>query len=239
VRVSGLVLLHSPLTGPAAWGRLPDALQALGYAVSTVDVTDDDQPPYATRYVARAALQIAAANPPDPVVLVGHSGAGPLLSSVALARRAAHRPVAGYLFLDAGPPPAAAPASRLDLMRAEDADVAADLEAELVAGGSFPAWSDDDLRDTVPDDRLRAELVASLRPRPHDFFAEPLPTPPDWPDWPDAPCGYLKTSAAYDAAARTARARQWPLVERGGGHFAALVDPGGLAVDMAALLDRM
>lgn len=239
MRVSGLVLLHSPLTGPAAWGRLPDALKALGYAVSTVDVTDDDQPPYATRYVAGAALQIAAADPPDPVVLVGHSGAGALLASVALARRAARRPVAGYLFLDAGLPPTAAPASRLDLMRAEDADFAADLEAELAAGGSFPTWSDDDLSDTVRDDQLRAELVASLRPRPHDFFTESLPNPPDWPDWPDAPCGYLKTSAAYDAAARTARSRGWPLVERGGGHFAALVDPEGLAADVAALLDRM
>lgn len=239
MRVAGLVLLHSPLTGRAAWGGLSDTLQGRGYAVSAVDVTDDDQPPYATRYVARAALQIAAADPPDPVVLVGHSGAGPLLASVALARRAARRPVAGYLFLDAGLPPTAAPASRLDLMRVEDADFAADLEGELATGGSFPTWSDDDLLDTVPDDDLRAALIASLRPRPHDFFTEPLPSPPGLPDWPDAPCGYLKTSVAYDAVARTARSRGWPLIERGGGHFAALVDPEGLAADIAALLDRM
>jgi len=97
----------------------------------------------------------------------------------------------------------------------------------------FPEWTDADLTEEVPDATLRAALVQSLRPRGLDFFTEPLPHPPDWPD---APCGYLRTSPAYDPDMRTARARGWPVVERGGGHFVALTDPEGLAHDVTTLM---
>ncbi len=52
------VLVHSPLTGPEAWGELPSVLREHGHEVAVVDVRDDDQPPYAARFVARAALQL-------------------------------------------------------------------------------------------------------------------------------------------------------------------------------------
>jgi hypothetical protein len=94
-----LVLLHSPLTTASAWGSLPAALGA--YDVVVPEVTDDDRPPYAARYVARAALRIAAAGVRTPVVLVAHGDAGPLLPPIGAAQRAAHRLVGGYVFLDA------------------------------------------------------------------------------------------------------------------------------------------
>lgn len=100
-----LVLLHSPLTTASAWGSLPDALGA--YDVVMPEIADDDRPPYAGRYVARAALEITAAGPVPPVVLVAHGGAGPLLPPIGAAQRAAHRLVGAYVFLDAvlpGPP---------------------------------------------------------------------------------------------------------------------------------------
>jgi len=53
-----LALLHSPLVGAASWGALPLVLEGLGLRVIVADVTEDDEPPYATRYVARAAMQI-------------------------------------------------------------------------------------------------------------------------------------------------------------------------------------
>lgn len=60
----------------------------------------------------------------------------------------------------------------------------------------------------------------------------PLPT-----DWPDAPCSLLQLSPAYDAAARLARARGWPVLTLdGAGHFAALTDPHRVA---GALLDLL
>lgn len=231
---SALVLAHSPLTGPAAWGGLPDVLRGMGHEVVVVEVTDDDAPPYAARYVARAALQVAAADPGGPVVLVGHSGAGYLLPQLGAARRSARRPVTGYVFVDAGVPHGRQ-ATRLSLMREEDPGAADEVEELLAHGGSFPSWTDEDLRGRVPDDTRRAALVASLRPRGLDFFTETLPFPGDWPD---APCGFLRLSESYAVPARVARSRGWPVVERDlpGGHFAPCTAPVELAHSLEELL---
>lgn len=231
-----VVLAHSPLTGPQAWGALPEHLRRAGVDVVVLDVTEDDAPPYAVRYVAAAATQLGAADPAGPLLLVGHSGAGYLLPQIGVAQRAARREVRGYVFLDAGLP-VPRPVSRLDLLAEEDPDTATELYRLLTAGGRYPTWTADDLRETVPDDSRRITLVAGLRPRGADFFTEVLPYPSG--EWPDAPCGLLQTSPAYDAAARSARARGWPVVERGGGHFAALVDPDGVALDLLRLVEQL
>ncbi len=225
------VLAHSPLVGPASWGDLPEVLRARGQDVVVVDVTDDDRAPYASRYVARAALQVRDAVGAAPVVLVGHSGAGYLLPLLGAARRALRSPVAAYVFCDAGLPPTR-PMSRLDLLALEmTPDDVRDFIAHLDSGGRYPDWTDDDLRDLVPGDEVRAALVASLRPRAADFYRELLPVAPDWPD---APCGFLQLSAGYDQPARSAASRGWPVVtvEPGGipgGHFAACVEPERVA----------
>jgi hypothetical protein len=99
-----IVLLHSPLTTASAWGSLPGALGGLHVVVP--EVTDDDRPPYAGRYVARAALEITAAGVLPPVVLVAHGDAGPLLPPIGAAQRAAHRLVGAYVFVDAELPKA-------------------------------------------------------------------------------------------------------------------------------------
>ena len=203
-------------------------------------VPDDDDPPFAARYVARAALVVRDQLAGERVVLVGHSGAGYLLPLLGAARRAARAGVAGYVFLDAALPPAR-PTSRLDLMRAEVPDGSVEeLASMLAAGGTFPDWTDTDLRELVPDQAARAALVGSLRPRGEEFFTDPVPVVADWPD---APCGLLRLSPAYDGALRLARLRGWPVLEgpddRPGGHFAALVDPGAVADDLEDLLARM
>lgn len=258
-----VVLLHSPIVGVESWGTLPDALRQGGLAVLAVRVDGDDRPPYAERYVERAAAAVLAAvpRPARPLVLVGHSGAGPLLPAVGAALRAGGLPPGGYLFCDAGLPPgeeAGGPeagrlpgggpagreagrppgrgADRLDLLAVEDAAMAAGFQAELAAGGRFPGWTDRDLEPLVPDPAARAALVASLRPRRLDFFTEPLPVAAGWPD---APCGYLRLSAAYDTWLERARALTWPTASLDAGHFHALVDPGGLAGALLALLARM
>jgi hypothetical protein len=236
--VVAIVLAHSPLTGPEAWGRLPDVLRTAGATVVVLD-TNDRTPPYAASYVADAARQISTADPGEPVVLVGHSGAGYLLPQVGATQRAARRGVAGYVFLDAGVPHARG-ATRLGLMRSEDTDFANELEALLDGGGVFPTWTDDDLVELVPDDAVRRALVGSLRPRGRDFFVEPLPCPPDWPD---APCGLIQLSTAYEGPARVARSRGWTVVEaptgQRGGHFAACADPAGVATILLELIGRL
>jgi hypothetical protein len=235
-----LVLLHSPLVGVESWGTLPAALRRGGAAVQAAPVDGDDRPPYAGRYVAQAAARVleAAPAPGGPLVLAGHSGAGPLLPAVGAALRAAGRPAGGYLFCDAGlPVEQGPPVTRLDLLAREDPAMAAGFRAELEAGGRFPGWSDRDLAPLVPDAAARAALLGCLRPRGLDFFTEPLPGQP--PGWPDAPCGYLHLSAAYDHWLERAEALGWPVARLRAGHFHALVDPDGLAAAMLALLARM
>ncbi|WP_433179288.1 alpha/beta fold hydrolase [Actinoallomurus sp. CA-150999] len=196
-----VVLLHSPLTTASAWGSLPEALGA--YEVVVPEITDDDRAPYAGRYVARAALEITKAGVRPPVVLVGHGGAGPLLPPIGGAQRAAHRLVGGYVFVDAELPPPAG-SSRLDQATAFGAEFAESLKN----GGRFP---DEEPPAGVPS-----------RPREEDFFTETLPMPQDWPD---APCGYLRTSPAYDGPAAQARLRGWTVTAVDAGHFAAVTDP--------------
>lgn len=232
-----LVLLHSPLTTAVSWGGLGRRLAA-NLATVVVEVTADTAAPYAGRYVAQAAAQVASSGLEvyEPVLLVAHSAAGPLLGQIGFALRAARRPVAGYLFVDAGLPRPGGGASRLDLTQAESADVAADLRRLLQTGGSFPTWSRADLAEQVPYPDDRVQLVASLRPRGLDFFDEPLPCPLDWPD---APAGVLQTSDGYQLTARLARGRGWPVVRRDLGHFAAVADPVGTEAALLQLIDLM
>jgi len=217
-----VVLLHSPLTSATAWGRLPQVLRTRGLDVVVPEVLDDDEPPYAGRYVGRAAVQLRAILGSSRSVLVAHSGAGGLMPQLGLARQAAGGPVSGYVFLDAGLPRVLNAATRLELMQLEDPTFADQLESSLRQGARYPDWSDADLRQVIPDDGDRTMLLAGLRPRSLDYFTEPLPLPDDWPD---AAAGYVQLSAAYAQPAATARRKGWPVVTRESHHFAALTDP--------------
>lgn len=231
----GFLLCPSPLTRAAVWGDLPDALEARGHAVAVADPTTDDAAPYAARWIA-ACAQLAAALEPGPTVLVGHSGAGPLLPRLGAALHAGGRAVASYVFLDASLP-RARPGNRLDLLASEDEAWTETLRQHLETGGTFPDWTDADLVEEVPVDATRAALVAAIRPRSLGFFTEPLPTSGDGEPggWPDAPVGYLLLSAAYESRATIAQQRGWPVVEHRAGHFAALTDPAGTATALEAL----
>jgi hypothetical protein len=230
-----LVLLHSPLVGVQSWGSLPEALRRGGVPARTVVVDTDDRAPFAEGYVRGAVAGVLGGGPlTDPLVLVGHSGAGPLLGAVGDGLRAEGRPAGGYLFCDAGLPEPGA--TRLDLLAVEDPEMAAAFRAELERGGRFPTWSDADLEPVVPDPAARAALAGSLRPRGVEFFTEPLPAAAGWPD---APCGYLRLSAVYDRWAEAAAARGWPTARLDAGHFHPLVDPDGVAAALIGLVERM
>jgi hypothetical protein len=200
-----------------------------------VAVDGDDRPPFAERYV-RAAVEGVLAGPArtGPLVLVGHSGAGPLLGAVGAGLAAGGRPAGGYLFCDAGLPRDGA--TRLELLAAEDPAMAAAFRAELERGGRFPTWGEAELAPLVPDPAARAALAGSLRPRDLAFFTEPLPSAPGWPD---APCGYLRLSPAYDTWIAAAEARGWPTAALDAGHFHPLADPGAVAAALLGLLARL
>jgi hypothetical protein len=227
-----VVLVPSPLVGSATWQPVAAALGARGVATAIAVLADDGDAaaPFWQQHAHSAAASVAASSSARPLFFVGHSGAGPLLPAIsaAVGWRAA-----GYLFVDAGLPVDGQ--SRFALMRREDAEFAARFRALLDAGGRFPTWSEDDLRDLIPDARLRRETVAGLRPRGAAFFDEPITV---FAGWPDAPCSYLRLSRAYNAPAAEARARGWPLESIDAGHFHMLVDPDAIADAIMRLAAR-
>ncbi len=226
-----VVLVHSPLVGPLTWAPVATELCRLGVEVIVPSLTDRDGDglPFWRQHAEAVAQALAPVPDGRPLVLAGHSGAGPLLPAIAEASR---HPVAAYLFVDAGLPEDGQ--SRLDLMAAEDPEFAGQLREHLAAGGRFPTWSEDDLREAIPDAGLRRDVVAGLHPRSQAFFAEPLPV---FPGWPDAPCGYLRLSSAYLVPAQRAMDAGWAYRDIEAGHFHLLVDPGGVGRALMELMN--
>lgn len=227
-------LIHSPLCGPATWQPVATRLRAQGHQVIVPRLMDDER--LRTPLWQQQAESIAAAlrdvPAQQPIMWVAHSGAGLRLPAY---RASVMNLAAAYVFVDAGIPhnfPAQG-MSQLDCMARDDAAFAAMLRDELTQGRRFPAWTDDDLHDAIPDDTQRAQMLAELQPRGLRYFEERLPA---FAGWPDAPCAYLHFSAGYDADAAFARSQQWPYRRIDAGHFHMLVDPVATA---QAILDMV
>src|SRR5213594_4418250 len=166
------VLVHSPLVGPLSWQRFVEELARRGIEATIPEVSDhpSSTAPYWEQHARSVARSLRRIPPDEPMTLAAHSGAGPLLPAVV---QALGRPVQACLFVDAGLPGDGA--SRLDGIRRESPEWAAELEAHLRSGGRFPEWTEDDLRDVIPVDGLREGILAEVRPRPLAFFTEPIP----------------------------------------------------------------
>lgn len=215
------VLIHSPLVGALTWGPTALALRQQGHAAIVADLFDAPNPqlPYWRQHAQSVAVRGA-----ERPILVGHSGAGPLLPAI---RKMLNRPVGGYIFVDSDLPQDGA--SRLDLFASEEE---AQQFRESAVDGLLPVWTADDLREVIPNDPIRLQFAAELRPLPLAVYEEPLPV---FVGFPDAPAAYLHLSPAYDRSARRAQERGWGYLHRDGGHFLMLVQPDVVA---AALIDR-
>ena len=212
------VLIHSPLVGPLTWKLVAEEMRQRG--LDAIVPTLEDLPNSKEPFWKQHADSISRALEPIPkdtlLTLVAHSGAGPLLPVI---RESFPNPVNAYVFVDAGLPGNGA--TRLDLMNSEDSDWAKEFQAYLEGGGAFPNWSFEDLQEILPDEELRAQMVAEIHPRTLDFFTEPIPV---FKGWPDAPCVYILFSEPYKRAAVEARKADWPTYELEAGHFHMLVD---------------
>ena len=213
------MLIHSPLVAGLTWRLVSDQMRqhALNVVVPIlVDLPESEEPLW--KQHAESVSQTLVHIPKDnAVTLVAHSGAGPLLPAI---RQNLPNPVSAYVFVDAGIPRDGS--TRLDLMKSEDPEWAKQFQAELERGERFPNWSPEDLRDVIPDESLRKQMVAEIRPRRLSFFMEPIPV---FSGWPDAPCVYIRFSAPYEKPAAQARQAGWPTYELEAGHFHMLVDP--------------
>lgn len=220
--MASFVLIHSPLVGPLTWELVAAELRRRGHTAVVPSLTDSTASPEPLWRQHAALADEAVAGLPEaaPLNIVGHSGAGWLLPAIGAALG---RPVAAYLFVDAQLP--LAPGGSPEPLPPE-------LLQLLNAGGRYPNWRDDDLREEIPDPALRARLLRELQPRGRDYFETPVPLPAGWPD---APAAYLRFSPHYAPQFERARALGWPTHELPGGHFQLLVDPAGVSDVLLAL----
>src|SRR5260370_28933660 len=138
-----LLLVHSPLVGCATWDLVAADLAGDGYELGVPDLTGTVMagPPYCLRQ----AQVIARSAPGQPAILIGHSGAGPLLAAAG----AIVRQVRGYILVHAGlPTPGQA------WMETVPPDLAAQLREMADARGWLPPgsawWGDEGTAPVVP-----------------------------------------------------------------------------------------
>ena len=209
-------LIHSPIVAPSTWRAVAEELRRRGAEAVVPDLgtAPDPAEPFWRQHARAAAGAL-------------DRGAGVLLP---LIRAAAGRPVAAYLFVDAGLPRQGA--------RMGAGGWAEQLRALYAAGGRFPSWTHEQLAPLVPDPSARAELLAGLRPPPLAFWEEEIPVPPSWPD---APGALLRFGAnpAYDDAEAEARQLGWPVRRLPGAHFHPLTAPAEVADALIALADAL
>ena len=212
------VLIHSPLVGPLTWSLVANQMRRRGLNVLVPRLEDSpgSKEPFWKQHAESVAQALADIPKDTSLILVAHSGAGPLLPVI---RHALVHPVHAYVFVDAGIPRDGF--SRLGLMKTEDPEWAAQFQEELGQGERFPTWSFDDLQEVLPEEGLRRQMVAELRPRGLEFFTEPIPVSDGWPD---APCIYIQFSAAYEQPVAQAQQAGWQVHKLEAAHFHMLVD---------------
>jgi pimeloyl-ACP methyl ester carboxylesterase len=202
------VLVHSPHGGSFTWQPMAELLRARGHHVATPTFRTTATATYWQRNVNAILRMVQLPRP----VLVGHSGAGPLLAHVARWSEGA-----SCVYVDAG--------------FRKDAGVPPGLPLAERGAGVVPAWANlTDLAELLPDAEIRRRLVESVAPLPREYFAEAIPyrEPPDG-------SGYLLLSAAYAEVAATARARGWKVTENASHHYAMLTEPSAVVDAIEAL----
>ncbi|MEX2160048.1 MAG: alpha/beta hydrolase [Dehalococcoidia bacterium] len=227
------VLIHSPLVGPLSWSLVAEQLRARGHEAMTPSLfaTSPHEGQHWSSHVEAVTSALRGVPHDRPVVLVAHSGAGPLLP--AIGHSVGHR-VAVYLFVDAALPGKDGQ-SRLDLFDPADAER---FRATAVDGMIPGVWRDEALLRAVgiEDASLRRRFIAEVPDVELAVYEEPLPVPVGWPD---ARCAYVLFSPPYEADARRASTCGWAFRELPGGHFHMLVDPTAVSEALLRLVGDM
>jgi hypothetical protein len=225
-----LVLIHSPLVGPLTWQATADVLRAAGWRVLVPSLAGviDGGPPYHLRLAACVAD--AASDEPGPLVLVGHSGAGAILPSIAAARGARDT---AHLYVDA-----TLPRPGQSWFETVPDELRQRLES-LAEDGMLPPWHSwfpsDAVAALLPDAELRERFFSDNPRLPLAYFAEPAPSVQRAVER----SAYLQLDRAYQALADEAEARGWPVVRERADHLAMLTRPELVADRLHTLLERM
>ena len=218
----GLVLVHSPLLGAFSWRDVASRLRTAGGHVIAPDFSHAllEASPLYPKIAGAIAKDVEEL--PGDIVLIGHSGAGALLPSVA----AAVGPrVRGFLFVDAILPEFPG-MSWLDTVPTDFAT----RVRELSSDGFLPPWHEwwpsHVIAHLLPDNVQRTAFIENLDRRPFAYFDEKtpdieLPT--------TARCAYLQLSPGYETEAKRAQASGWPVDSCSLGHLAMVTEAAELA----------
>ncbi|HEU5470487.1 MAG TPA: alpha/beta hydrolase [Actinophytocola sp.] len=223
-----IVLVHSPFLGPASLRPLADALGAEATPTVLLDLRPSVvAPPVHQVLLGVFADVIGDAALPGPVVLVGHSGAGPLLPAFA---DTLEDSVAGLVYLDAGLPTPGR--SWRDTVPPELYTRLRDRTRE----GLLPRWhlwfDPDPLAPLDP--ALRADIADEAPEVPLAFLKEARPDV----EWP-GPAGYVALSSAYDPDLTQARSLGWPVAQLDSSHLAPATDPDPVARAILQVMSQM
>ena len=141
------------------WQSVAKGLQVRGTAtIVPVLSSEGVKPPFWVHHSDAIGASLQAVAIDNPLVLVAHSGAGPLLPA---ARTRVTRQIAGYIFADAGVPGPDA-ATCFDLFGSREVVEQWRARAE---DGSLPVWTElaglanADLQKLIPNPALRRQFV--------------------------------------------------------------------------------
>lgn len=218
--MSHLLLVPSPLVGPATWQPVSGVLQAAGHSVGVVDTA-------AVRTPGDLVDAVVAAADGGRVVLVPHSNAG-----LAVPELGDRLDLAATVFVDAALP-----------LGAGSTALAPDGLLDLLAGladpsGVLPPWTEwwDDPGGLFPDDATRAAVEAGQPRLAISYFTARLPVPAGWTT---RPAAYLAFGETYADELAFATGCGWPTRTLPGGHLHQLHDPDVVARAILELLDRL
>ncbi|HEY8759150.1 MAG TPA: alpha/beta hydrolase [Candidatus Limnocylindria bacterium] len=211
--MTNFVLVHSPHGGAYTWQPVETLLRERGHHVATPTFRSTRTGPH---YWVRNMNAILRMVQRPNAILVGHSGAGPLLAHVARWSEGS-----SCVYVDAG-------------FRSRKISSLTDaLPLTERGAGLVPAWANDtDLAELLPDAATRANLIGSMTPMPREYFGEEIPyrEPPDG-------SAYILLSPPYAEPAAEARAKGWPVRELAGqNHYLMLAQPEQVADSILAAL---
>jgi hypothetical protein len=224
-----LLFVHSPVVGPTTWLATADVLRGNGFRCLVPDLTGiaTSGPPYYPKLTTAAAEAVDD----DPVVLIGHSAAGPLLPVIADAVGGrtvaavfvdAFLPHPGRSWFDVAPVP----------LREQLLDIA--------DAGRLPPWNEwfpaNAIEELVPQPNVRRQFIAEIPRLPLAYFLERAPVTPSRDTLQFA---YMRFSPAYDRTADDAERLGWWVLRRDWDHLRMLTAPDAVADLVAAAVSAL
>lgn len=219
-----VVLLPSPLLGPAVWEPVAEQLRGAGWSVA---VCRQAAPVTTGADVLAGFLDAVPAG--RPVALVPHSNAGLYAPEIA-----GRRHVVATVFVDAALP---IPRSTRGEASLAPPGFLGFLDGLADADGVLPPWTrwwpDADVDVLFPDRASRLRLEQEQQCLPLAYFHDTVPVPVGWTDAANA---YLAFGDTYADERQLAEEWGWPVTTLTGEHLHQLVAPTDVAAALTTLL---